>query len=50
MSRLLQHLKAQLLRANLLTSGLEVCLATGTTYVPPLLLKVWGEVHDHGAG
>ena len=39
-SRLLRHRKAQLLLVNLLTFGLEVCLAAGTTYVPPLLLEV----------
>lgn len=40
MSRLLRHRKAQLLLINLLTFGLEVCLAAGITYVPPLLLEV----------
>lgn len=40
MSRLLRHRKAQLLLVNLLTFGLEVCLAAGITYVPPLLLEV----------
>lgn len=40
MSRLLRHQKAQLLLVNLLTFGLEVCLAAGITYVPPLLLEV----------
>ncbi|XP_037680830.1 solute carrier family 45 member 3 isoform X2 [Choloepus didactylus] len=39
-SRLLQHRKAQLLLVNLLTFGLEVCLAAGITYMPPLLLEV----------
>ncbi|XP_072671136.1 solute carrier family 45 member 3 isoform X2 [Canis lupus baileyi] len=39
-SRLLRHRKAQLLLVNLLTFGLEVCLAAGITYVPPLLLEV----------
>lgn len=39
-SPLLQHRKAQLLLVNLLTFGLEVCLAAGITYVPPLLLEV----------
>lgn len=38
-SRLLRHRKAQLLLVNLLTFGLEVCLAAGITYVPPLLLE-----------
>lgn len=38
--RLLRHRKAQLLLVNLLTFGLEVCLAAGITYVPPLLLEV----------
>lgn len=39
-SRLLRHRKTQLLLVNLLTFGLEVCLAAGITYVPPLLLEV----------
>ncbi|XP_037353916.1 solute carrier family 45 member 3 [Talpa occidentalis] len=39
-SHLLRHRKAQLLLVNLLTFGLEVCLAAGITYVPPLLLEV----------
>lgn len=39
-SRLLRHQKAQLLLVNLLTFGLEVCLAAGITYAPPLLLEV----------
>ncbi|XP_007523190.1 solute carrier family 45 member 3 isoform X1 [Erinaceus europaeus] len=39
LSRLLRHRKAQLLLVNLLTFGLEVCLAAGITYVPPLLLE-----------
>ena len=39
-SRLLRHRKAQLLLVNLLTFGLEVCLAAGITDVPPLLLEV----------
>ncbi|XP_055000648.1 solute carrier family 45 member 3 [Sorex araneus] len=39
-SRVLRHRKAQLLLVNLLTFGLEVCLAAGITYVPPLLLEV----------
>lgn len=39
-SPLLRHRKAQLLLVNLLTFGLEVCLAAGITYVPPLLLEV----------
>ncbi|KAL4658583.1 solute carrier family 45 member 3 [Arapaima gigas] len=29
----------QLLLLNALTCGLEICMATGTTYIPPLLLK-----------
>uniref|UniRef100_A0A3B3SYL7 Solute carrier family 45 member 3 n=1 Tax=Paramormyrops kingsleyae TaxID=1676925 RepID=A0A3B3SYL7_9TELE len=29
----------QLLLANALTCGLEICMATGTTYIPPLLLE-----------
>ncbi|XP_039604443.1 solute carrier family 45 member 3 [Polypterus senegalus] len=36
---LLQNRKMQLLLVNMLTFGLEVCMATGTTYVPPLLLE-----------
>ncbi|XP_028652968.2 solute carrier family 45 member 3 [Erpetoichthys calabaricus] len=36
---LLQNRKIQLLLVNMLTFGLEVCMATGTTYVPPLLLE-----------
>lgn len=39
-SRVLRHRKAQLLLVNLLTFGLEVCLAAGITYAPPLLLEV----------
>ncbi|KAG8518092.1 Solute carrier family 45 member 3 [Galemys pyrenaicus] len=39
-SHLLRHRKAQLLLVNLLAFGLEVCLAAGITYVPPLLLEV----------
>ncbi|XP_034977633.1 solute carrier family 45 member 3 [Zootoca vivipara] len=39
-SRLFQNRKAQLLLVNSLTFGLEVCLAAGITYVPPLLLEV----------
>ncbi|XP_007422217.1 solute carrier family 45 member 3 [Python bivittatus] len=35
-----QNRKAQLLLINSLTFGLEVCLAAGVTYVPPLLLEV----------
>ncbi|KAE8623615.1 hypothetical protein XENTR_v10005676 [Xenopus tropicalis] len=31
--------RAQLLLINLLTCGLEVCLAAGVTFVPPLLLE-----------
>ncbi|XP_038605734.1 solute carrier family 45 member 3 [Tachyglossus aculeatus] len=40
LSRMLRHRKAQLLLVNALTFGLEVCLAAGITYVPPLLLEV----------
>ncbi|NWI15121.1 S45A3 protein, partial [Crypturellus soui] len=36
---LLQHRRVQLLLVNSLTFGLEVCLAAGITYVPPLLLE-----------
>ncbi|XP_063274177.1 solute carrier family 45 member 3 isoform X2 [Prinia subflava] len=36
----LQSRRAQLLLANALTFGLEVCLAAGITCVPPLLLEV----------
>ncbi|NXE41416.1 S45A3 protein, partial [Ptilorrhoa leucosticta] len=36
----LQSRRAQLLLVNSLTFGLEVCLAAGITYVPPLLLEV----------
>ncbi|NWX26809.1 S45A3 protein, partial [Notiomystis cincta] len=36
----LQSRRSQLLLANSLTFGLEVCLAAGITYVPPLLLEV----------
>ncbi|XP_077190862.1 solute carrier family 45 member 3 [Paroedura picta] len=39
-SMLFQNRKAQLLLVNSLTFGLEVCLAAGVTYVPPLLLEV----------
>ncbi|KAJ6659906.1 hypothetical protein lerEdw1_018362 [Lerista edwardsae] len=39
-SMLFQNRKAQLLLVNSLTFGLEVCLAAGITYVPPLLLEV----------
>ncbi|XP_064255194.1 solute carrier family 45 member 3 [Passer domesticus] len=35
-----QSRRAQLLLVNSLTFGLEVCLAAGITYVPPLLLEV----------
>ncbi|NXD30524.1 S45A3 protein, partial [Spelaeornis formosus] len=35
-----QSRQAQLLLVNSLTFGLEVCLAAGITYVPPLLLEV----------
>ncbi|XP_030077084.1 solute carrier family 45 member 3 isoform X2 [Microcaecilia unicolor] len=35
----LRSRRAQLLLVNSFTCGLEVCLAVGTTYVPPLLLK-----------
>ncbi|NXP45235.1 S45A3 protein, partial [Heliornis fulica] len=37
---LLHSRKTQLLLVNSLTFGLEVCLAAGITYVPPLLLEV----------
>lgn len=36
----LQSHRTQLLLVNSLTFGLEVCLAAGITYVPPLLLEV----------
>ncbi|NXH05168.1 S45A3 protein, partial [Loxia leucoptera] len=36
----LQSRRTQLLLVNSLTFGLEVCLAAGITYVPPLLLEV----------
>ncbi|NXC88828.1 S45A3 protein, partial [Cercotrichas coryphoeus] len=36
----LQGRRGQLLLVNSLTFGLEVCLAAGITYVPPLLLEV----------
>ncbi|NXX35252.1 S45A3 protein, partial [Nicator chloris] len=36
----LQSRRSQLLLVNSLTFGLEVCLAAGITYVPPLLLEV----------
>ncbi|XP_062998746.1 solute carrier family 45 member 3 [Elgaria multicarinata webbii] len=39
-SMLFQNRKVQLLLINSLTFGLEVCLAAGITYVPPLLLEV----------
>ncbi|XP_068774374.1 solute carrier family 45 member 3 isoform X4 [Struthio camelus] len=39
-SMLFHNRKAQLLLVNSLTFGLEVCLAAGITYVPPLLLEV----------
>ncbi|NWZ85960.1 S45A3 protein, partial [Poecile atricapillus] len=35
-----QSRRSQLLLVNSLTFGLEVCLAAGITYVPPLLLEV----------
>ncbi|KAG9485469.1 solute carrier family 45 member 3 [Eleutherodactylus coqui] len=38
-SRHLQRPLAQLLLVNSLTCGLEVCLAAGVTFVPPLLLE-----------
>lgn len=38
-SMFLQSPKGQLLLVNSLTCGLEVCLATAITYVPPLLLE-----------
>uniref|UniRef100_A0A8B9FDZ3 Solute carrier family 45 member 3 n=1 Tax=Amazona collaria TaxID=241587 RepID=A0A8B9FDZ3_9PSIT len=37
---LFHNSKTQLLLVNSLTFGLEVCLAAGITYVPPLLLEV----------
>ncbi|NWY03245.1 S45A3 protein, partial [Nothoprocta ornata] len=37
---LLRRRRTQLLLVNSLTFGLEVCLAAGITYVPPLLLQV----------
>ncbi|NXI35446.1 S45A3 protein, partial [Galbula dea] len=37
---LFHNRKTQLLLVNSLTFGLEVCLAAGITYVPPLLLEV----------
>lgn len=40
LSVLLRNRRAQLLLLNSLTFGLEVCLAAGITYVPPLLLEV----------
>lgn len=40
LSTLLHSRRAQLLLLNSLTFGLEVCLAAGITYVPPLLLEV----------
>lgn len=36
----MQSRRTQLLLVNSLTFGLEVCLAAGITYVPPLLLEV----------
>ncbi|NWR54148.1 S45A3 protein, partial [Bucorvus abyssinicus] len=39
-SMLFHSRKTQLLLVNSLTFGLEVCLAAGITYVPPLLLEV----------
>lgn len=36
---LLRGRKTQLLLVNMLTCGLEICMATGTTCVPPLLLE-----------
>ncbi|XP_074971774.1 solute carrier family 45 member 3 isoform X2 [Phalacrocorax aristotelis] len=39
-SMLFHNCKTQLLLVNSLTFGLEVCLAAGITYVPPLLLEV----------
>nr|XP_009943302.1 PREDICTED: solute carrier family 45 member 3 [Opisthocomus hoazin] len=39
-SMLLHSRRTQLLLVNSLTFGLEVCLAAGITYVPPLLLEV----------
>ncbi|NXY49096.1 S45A3 protein, partial [Ceuthmochares aereus] len=40
LSKLFHSRKTQLLLVNSLTFGLEVCLAAGITYVPPLLLEV----------
>ncbi|NXX75900.1 S45A3 protein, partial [Urocolius indicus] len=40
MAQRAQASKTQLLLVNSLTFGLEVCLAAGITYVPPLLLEV----------
>lgn len=40
LSVLLRNRRARLLLLNSLTFGLEVCLAAGITYVPPLLLEV----------
>ncbi|XP_013930555.1 PREDICTED: solute carrier family 45 member 3 [Thamnophis sirtalis] len=40
LSMVFQNRRVQLLLINSLTFGLEVCLAAGVTYVPPLLLEV----------
>ncbi|KAG8132069.1 hypothetical protein E2320_009949 [Naja naja] len=40
LSMVFQNHRVQLLLINSLTFGLEVCLAAGVTYVPPLLLEV----------
>ncbi|XP_070795890.1 solute carrier family 45 member 3 [Pituophis catenifer annectens] len=40
LSMVFQNCRVQLLLINSLTFGLEVCLAAGVTYVPPLLLEV----------
>lgn len=40
LNMLFHNRKTQLLLVNSLTFGLEVCLAAGITYVPPLLLEV----------
>lgn len=40
MGGLAKNRTVQLLLINSLTFGLEVCLAAGVTYVPPLLLEV----------
>ncbi|XP_026532584.1 solute carrier family 45 member 3 [Notechis scutatus] len=40
LSMVFQNRRVQLLLINSLTFGLEVCLAAGVTYVPPLLLEI----------